>query len=152
MLLVQCPSSFFLMFINFWETQIQSASEEEAERETHTHRIWRGSRLRAVSTEPGAGLTLTNREIMTWGEVGRLTDWATLVPLKYPSSKDCELLRNSDCFSCTDGTCVRSGTLVEEHGDISWSLLYRPNNLMWRKQLNSIKWRNKTQRKTYHVR
>ena len=33
-----------------------------------------GSRLRAVSTEPDAGLELTNHEIMTWAEVGRLTD------------------------------------------------------------------------------
>ena len=33
-----------------------------------------GSRLRAVSTEPDAGLELTDREIMTWAEVGRLTD------------------------------------------------------------------------------
>ena len=40
-----------------------------------------GSRLWAVSTEPNAGLELTNCEIMTWAEVGRLTDWATQVPL-----------------------------------------------------------------------
>ena len=33
-----------------------------------------GSRLAAVSAEPNAGLELTNREIMTWAEVGRLTD------------------------------------------------------------------------------
>ena len=39
-----------------------------------------GSRLWAVSTEPDAGLELTDREIMTWGEVGRLTDWATQAP------------------------------------------------------------------------
>ena len=39
-----------------------------------------GSRLRAVSTEPDAGLELTNREIMTWAEVGCLTDWATQAP------------------------------------------------------------------------
>ena len=39
-----------------------------------------GSRLWAVSTEPNAGLKPTNREIMTWAEVGRLTDWATQVP------------------------------------------------------------------------
>ena len=40
-----------------------------------------GSRLWAVSTEPDAGLELTDREIMTWAEVGRLTDWATRAPL-----------------------------------------------------------------------
>ena len=38
-----------------------------------------GSRLLwGVSTEPDAGLELTNREIVT--EVGSLTDWATRVP------------------------------------------------------------------------
>ena len=33
-----------------------------------------GSRLRAVSTEPDAGLELTNREIVTGAEVGRFTN------------------------------------------------------------------------------
>ena len=33
-----------------------------------------GSRLRAVSTEPDAGLELTDCEIMTGAEVGHLTD------------------------------------------------------------------------------
>ena len=33
-----------------------------------------GSRLRAVSTEPNTEFELTNYEIMTWAEVGRLTD------------------------------------------------------------------------------
>ena len=36
-----------------------------------------GSRLQAVSREPYAGLEPTNRKIMTWAEVGYLTDWAT---------------------------------------------------------------------------
>ena len=39
-----------------------------------------GSRLWAVSKEPYAGLELTDREIMTWAEVGCLTDWATQAP------------------------------------------------------------------------
>ena len=39
-----------------------------------------GSRLWAVSTEPDMGLEPTDREIMTWAEVGRLTDWATQAP------------------------------------------------------------------------
>ena len=39
-----------------------------------------GSRLWAVSTQPNAGLEPTNHEIMTWAEVGRLTDWATQAP------------------------------------------------------------------------
>ena len=42
-----------------------------------------GSRLWAVSTEPDAGLELTNREIMTWAKVGRLTNWATQVPQEF---------------------------------------------------------------------
>ena len=39
-----------------------------------------GSRLWAVSTEPDVGLELTECEIMTWAEVGRVTDWATQAP------------------------------------------------------------------------
>ena len=55
-------------------------STEGAEREGDTE-CEAGSRLWAVSTEPDVGLELTNREIMTWAEVGRLTDWATQAPL-----------------------------------------------------------------------
>ena len=40
------------------------------------------SRLRAVSTEPNVGLESMNREIMTWAEVGCLTNWAIQVALK----------------------------------------------------------------------
>ena len=40
-----------------------------------------GSGLRAVSPEPDAGLELTDREIVTWAEVGCSTDWATQAPL-----------------------------------------------------------------------
>ena len=39
-----------------------------------------GSSLQTVSTEPDAGLELTDREIVTWAEVSRLTDWATQAP------------------------------------------------------------------------
>ena len=59
-----------------FETERHSMSREEAEREGDTE-CEAGSRLWAVSTEPDAGLELTNSEIMTWAEVGRLTDWAT---------------------------------------------------------------------------
>ena len=52
--------------------------EREGDTEAET-----GSRLWAVSTEPDAGLQLMDRKIMTWAEVGRLTDWATQVPLPY---------------------------------------------------------------------
>ena len=40
-----------------------------------------GSRLRVASTEPDAGLELTDPEIMTCAEVGRSTDGATQAPL-----------------------------------------------------------------------
>ena len=40
-----------------------------------------GSRLWAISPEPDAGLELTDREIVTWAEVGCLTDWATQAAL-----------------------------------------------------------------------
>ena len=43
-----------------------------AEREGDTE-YEAGSRLRAVSTEPDAGLKPTDLEIMTWAEVGRST-------------------------------------------------------------------------------
>ena len=46
--------------------------QREGDKESET-----GSRLWAGSTEPDAGLELTDREIMTWAEVGRLTDLAT---------------------------------------------------------------------------
>ena len=45
--------------------------EEQREREAQSEA---GSRLQADSTEPDAGLELTNHEIMTRAEVGRLTD------------------------------------------------------------------------------
>ena len=45
----------------------------EEQRHTHTE-FEAGSRLSAVSTEPEAGLELTNHETMTRAEVGHLTD------------------------------------------------------------------------------
>ena len=54
----------------------RGGSEREGDTESET-----GSGLRAVSTEPDAGLELTDREIMTWAEVRRLTDRATQAPL-----------------------------------------------------------------------
>ena len=69
------------MCIYFWDRERQSmnggGSEKEGDTESET-----GSKLWAVSTEPDAGLELTDHEIMTWAEVGRLTDWATQAPLK----------------------------------------------------------------------
>ena len=53
----------------------RGGAEREGDTESET-----GSRLWAISTEPDAGLKLTDREIMTWAEVGRLTDQATQAP------------------------------------------------------------------------
>ena len=66
------------MFIYFWERQ--NTSWGGAERAGDTESI-AGFRLWALSREPEAVLEVTNLEIMTWAEVGRLTDWATQVPL-----------------------------------------------------------------------
>ena len=63
--------------------------EEDTESET-------GSRLWAVSTEPDTGLELTDREIVTWAEVGRLTDQATQAPLlNFTFNNTCH---DQDCF------------------------------------------------------
>ena len=67
------------MFIYFWDRERQSMNRGGAEREGDTESET-GSRLWAVSTEPDAGLELTDREIMTPAEVGSLTDWATQAP------------------------------------------------------------------------
>ena len=69
-----------LMFIYFWDRERQNMSGGGAEREGDTESE-AGSRLWAVSTEPDAGLELTDCEIMTWAEVGCSTDWATQVPI-----------------------------------------------------------------------
>ena len=68
------------MFIYFWDRERQSMSGGGAEREGDTESE-AGSGLWAVRTEPDAGLEPTDREIMTWAEAGRLTDWATQAPL-----------------------------------------------------------------------
>ena len=69
---------FKYLFIFEREKERESTSrEEQREMETESEA---GSRLWAVSTEPDAGLELTDHEIITWAEVGRPTDWATLVP------------------------------------------------------------------------
>ena len=70
----------FLTFIYFWDTERQSMSGAGAEREGDTESE-ADSRLWAISPEPDAGLKLRDREIVTWAEVGRLTDWATQAPL-----------------------------------------------------------------------
>ena len=69
----------FFFNVYFWDRERQSMSVGGAETEGDTE-FEAGSRLRAVSTEPDAGLEPTKREIMTWAEVGSLTDWATQAP------------------------------------------------------------------------
>ena len=46
----------------------------ERERETQNLKHASGSELRAVSTEPNVGLEPMKRRIMTWAEVGHLTN------------------------------------------------------------------------------
>ena len=69
----------FLTFIYFWDRERQSMNRGGAEREGDTESET-GSRLWAVSTEPDAGLELTDHDIMTGAEVGCLTNQATQAP------------------------------------------------------------------------
>ena len=67
---------FFLEFFTFRFYFIHFERDRESEqgrgREGGRERI--PNRLRIVSVEPEVGLELTNREIMTWAQVGRSTD------------------------------------------------------------------------------
>ena len=56
---------FFSTFIYFWDRERQSMNGVGAEREGDTESET-GSRLRAISPEPDAGLELTDREIVAW--------------------------------------------------------------------------------------
>ena len=67
------------MFIFERETETEFELRRGREREEDTESK-AGSRLWVVSTEADEGLELTDREIMTWAEVGRSTDWATQAP------------------------------------------------------------------------
>ena len=75
----------------------RGGSEREEDTESET-----GSRLWAISPEPDAGLELTDREIVTWAEVGRSTDWATQAPLWPISIGNMILL----CFLSSDRLSV----------------------------------------------
>ena len=61
------------------ERKRKNTSWGGAEREEDTESE-AGSSLWAVSTEPDTGLKPMNREIMTWAEVERPTDWAIQAP------------------------------------------------------------------------
>ena len=63
------------MFI--FERERERAREEQREGDTESEA---GSSFWAVSPEPDMGLKLTDCEIMTWAEVGRLSDWAPQAP------------------------------------------------------------------------
>ena len=65
------------MFIYFERERQRERAQERSREETESEA---GFRLRAVSTEPDAGLKLINSKIMTWGKVGCLTDWAIQMP------------------------------------------------------------------------
>ena len=69
---IYLPFNFFNVYL-FLERERENGGGAEREEDTESEA---GSRLWAVSTEPDAGLELTNGDIMTWAEVGRLTDWA----------------------------------------------------------------------------
>ena len=69
----------FFVFMIYFEGERDRAWAREGQREGDTESE-AGSRLRAVSTEPDAGLELMDREIVPWAEVRCLTDWATQAP------------------------------------------------------------------------
>ena len=74
----------FLFFVfNFFNVCLfvrETEYEWGRGRERETQNQKQAPRLRAVSAESDAGLERTNREIMTWVEVGCLTNWATQGP------------------------------------------------------------------------
>ena len=81
------------MVIYFWDRERKSMNGRGSEREGGTESE-AGSRLWAVSTEPDAGLELTDSDIMTWAEVRRLTDWAT----QHPSDVLLNTEREGECI------------------------------------------------------
>ena len=72
MISIRTPNFLKKFNVYLFLRETQSLSWGGAEREGDTEST-AGSRLRAISTEPGAGLELTDREIMTGAEVGHST-------------------------------------------------------------------------------
>ena len=60
------------MFLFLRETESGGGAERKGDPESEA-----GFSLWTVSTEPNAGLKVPNCVIMTWAEVGRLSNWAT---------------------------------------------------------------------------
>ena len=77
---LQTVKKIFLNLFIFWETERDRAQVGEGQRERETSESQAGSRLWTDSTKPDTRLELTTCEIMTWAEVGCLTDWATQAP------------------------------------------------------------------------
>ena len=71
------PIFFFNLY--FWERERKTEHEQGRSTERERDRMWSRLRFWAVSTEPDAGLKLTDCEIMTWAKVRHSTDWATQV-------------------------------------------------------------------------
>ena len=69
----------FILFFRVTEDKLGRGREREGDTESKAV-----SRLWDVCTEPDKGLEPTNCEIMTWVEVGHLTDWTTQAPLQKP--------------------------------------------------------------------
>ena len=77
-----------------------------------------GSRIRTVSTELHVGLELTDREIMTWAKVGRLTDWATQGPELLFSCTCVSVFTEADTNDETKNRVIRKSELsvnTDEH-------------------------------------
>ena len=82
-----------------------------------------GSRLWAVSPEPDAGLKLTDREIVTWAEVGRLTDWATQAPLSgldldVPLCNWAQVWERKEQTSFSSGFCLSIGYVSDDGEEV----------------------------------
>ena len=77
----------FILFLTERDRAWVGEGQRERERDTESET---GSGLWAISTEPHAGLKLTDLEIMTWAKVGRSTDWATQAPPRAFQNKNVE--------------------------------------------------------------
>ena len=113
-----------MFFIYFWDRERQTMSRGGAEREGDTESK-AGSRLWAVSTEPNTGLKLVDREIMTWAEVERSTNWATQAPWDQFISLSVASLLVCKCATDVCTLILHPATLLNScisFSDFWWSL------------------------------